>query len=81
MSESGKENSSAPVQPERSILRIHHVAKRTGLSKTSIRTMAARGDFPKPIPLGLRMVGWVESEVTEWVDQRVRERDEIARAE
>ena len=34
------------------------------------------GVFPKPVPLGPRAVGWLESDVTEWIAARVK----IARA-
>jgi len=28
--------------------------------------------FPKPVPLGPRAVGWLESEVSEWIAGRVK---------
>ena len=38
------------------------------------------GNFPKPIALGPRSVGWLESEISEWIWERVkltRDGDEI----
>ena len=32
--------------------------------------MMAEGKFPKPVKLGARAVGWVESEVTTWLESR-----------
>jgi prophage regulatory protein len=37
--------------------------------------MEEAGDFPKSIRLGRRAIGWMESEVTAWMAQRQRERD------
>jgi len=30
------------------------------------------GAFPKPVPLGLRAVGWLESDVSEWIAALVK---------
>ena len=35
----------------------------------------AEGTFPRPIPLGLRAVGWLESEINAWLDQQVENRN------
>jgi prophage regulatory protein len=47
----------------------------TGLSKSSIYALIRANGFPAPVPLGLRMVGWVRSEVQDWAAERVRLRD------
>jgi len=33
------------------------------------------GEFPKAIPLGGRAVAWLESEVDEWMESRIRQRE------
>lgn len=53
------------------ILRLPAVKARTGLSRSSIYLRAAQGQFPKPISLGDRAVGWVEAEIDRWVEQRI----------
>ena len=53
------------------ILRLHDVKVRVGLSRSSIYAAISSGRFPKPIRLGARAVGWLESEVTAWVRQQV----------
>jgi prophage regulatory protein len=58
------------------ILRRQAVEKATGLSRSSIYERMAQGDFPKPVPLGARAVGWLETEVMEWVRERIARRDE-----
>ena len=54
-----------------SILRLPAVKARTGLSRSSIYLRISNGDFPKPIALGGRAVGWLESEVFAWVEQQI----------
>jgi prophage regulatory protein len=53
------------------ILRLPAVKTRTGLSRSSIYLRVAECTFPKPISLGARAVGWLESEVDEWVSKRI----------
>ncbi len=59
----------------RVVLRRREVQARTGLSRSSIYLRMAQGTFPRAIPLGPRAVGWVETEVDDWLDERVAERD------
>ena len=54
-----------------SILRLPAVKSRTGLSRSTIYLRMAEGTFPKPISLGDRAVGWVEEEITDWLDGRI----------
>ncbi len=54
------------------ILRRSKVEARTGLSRSTIYAMVSRGKFPKPIKLTAYSVGWIESEVNEWVTARTR---------
>ena len=54
------------------ILRLPEVKARTGLSRSTIYSYISKGDFPKPVPLGLRAVGWVESEIENWLQDRKR---------
>jgi len=58
-----------------SILRRPQVEHRTGLSRSTIYAMMAEGDFPKPIRLGKRAVGWPESVISEWLESRLRATD------
>ena len=52
-------------------LRLHAVMERTGLSRSTIYLRIKQGLFPKPIALGGRCVGWVESEINDWLDQQI----------
>jgi prophage regulatory protein len=54
-----------------SLLRRKDVQSITGLSRSTIYFRIAEGSFPKPISLGSRAVGWLASEIEEWVAARV----------
>jgi len=54
-----------------SILRLPAVKARTGLSRSTIYLRVAEGTFPKPVSLGGRAVGWVESEIQQWLEQQI----------
>ena len=53
------------------ILRLPLVMARTGLSRSTIYAKVAAGDFPEPINLGGRAVGWLADEVEAWLVARV----------
>lgn len=57
--------------PEK-ILRLPAVKSLTGLSRSTIYLWVEGKSFPEPINLGTRAVGWVESEITQWIDQRIK---------
>ena len=56
------------------VLRLPEVKKMTGLSRSSIYAMVANKSFPKPIKLGERAVGWLETEVAEWIANKLQSR-------
>ena len=57
------------------IIRLKEVKHATGLGRSTIYKYISEGSFPKPVSLGDRAVGWVESEVTGWVMARIEARD------
>ena len=64
--------SESTMEPPLSILRRPQVEARTGLSRSTIYARIQDGTFPKPILLGSRAVGWLEHEIDDWLDQRIR---------
>jgi prophage regulatory protein len=56
-------------------LRLPEVINRTGLGRASIYARMAEQPprFPSSVPLGGHAVGWVESEISQWVEDRIRE--------
>ncbi len=55
------------------LIRLKEVISMTGLSRASVYRFISEDRFPTQIPLGYRCVAWVESEVQQWIDQRVKE--------
>ena len=53
------------------IVRLPTVKARTGLSRSTIYLRISEGRFPKPVSLGGRAVGWIEAEITEWLNQQI----------
>ena len=54
-------------------LRLPQVLEATGLKRALIYYMVKDGEFPKPIKIGKRAVAWIESEVQEWIRDRIKE--------
>lgn len=53
------------------ILRLPEVKSQTGLSRSTIYLRISEGHFPKPIALGGRAVGWIASEIDNWLDEQI----------
>lgn len=51
-------------------LRRHAVQELTGLSRSTIYDLMAKGIFPRPVHLSVRAVAWPESEITAWLESR-----------
>jgi len=56
---------------QQQLLRLPKVKSITGLSKSTIYARIAEGTFPKQIPIGPRLVVWVESEIQNWIAEQV----------
>lgn len=54
------------------ILRVKQVCELVGLSRSSILRMERDGRFPSKINLSVHAVGWRESDVLAWIDQRAK---------
>ena len=57
--------------PNEMILRLRGVQARTGLTRSMIYALVKASDFPAPINLGARAVGWLESEIDKWIADRI----------
>ena len=58
------------------IIKLKEVLNKTGLGRSTLYNLIGTSQFPKPIPLGLRAVGWLESEIEKWIMERVQSRDQ-----
>lgn len=52
------------------ILRRPEVQLRTGLSRSALYALMARQQFPAPVRLTAKAVGWLESSVQGWIAAR-----------
>jgi len=56
------------------LISISEVIRLTGRGRSRIYAAVAQGEFPKPIKDG-SSARWVESEVANWIADRIAERD------
>lgn len=54
-------------------LRRPAVQEITGLSRSAIYDLMARGEFPRPIKLTAKAVAWPESAIAAWLKSRTTE--------
>ncbi|WP_407059883.1 helix-turn-helix transcriptional regulator [Escherichia coli] len=52
---------------------ISEVLKRTGYSKAWVYALMSRGQFPQSVKIGARAIAFIESEIDDWIDQRIAE--------
>ncbi|QYJ85865.1 AlpA family transcriptional regulator [Shewanella mesophila] len=63
-----------PTSEHFQLLKIRQVMKVTCLARSTVYKYCADNNFPKPIQLGKRNAAWVESEVKEWIEQKMLQR-------
>ena len=51
------------------IMRLFEVLELTGLSRSTIDRLEDGGIFPARRKIGVKSVGWIESEVCEWIER------------
>ena len=61
---------------KKKLLRLPEVMSRTGYKRSNIYQLMNLGDFPKSVQLGPRAVAWLSSEIDQWIDDRINERDQ-----
>ena len=57
------------------LIRRPAVEELTGLAKSTIYQMMHEGRFPRAVRLGGRAVAWPESEVHNWLQEKIAERE------
>ena len=53
------------------ILRLPTVKEKTGLSRSTIYLRISKHEFPAPVSLGGRAVGWVETDINDWLAEKI----------
>ncbi|EMM1631381.1 AlpA family transcriptional regulator [Klebsiella pneumoniae] len=54
-----------------SLIRLPEVQRRTGYSKAWIYRLMAEQRFPSSIKIGSRAIAFIESEIDEWISERI----------
>lgn len=70
-------NNAKPIvrlQLGKRLLRRREVELKTGKSRAGIYADIRAGIFPAPVPIGLNSVAWLESEVDQWIVDRLANR-------
>ena len=52
-------------------IRLPEVKRITGLSRSSIYLRMSNGEFPQRISLGGRAIAWLDTDVFQWLDDRI----------
>ena len=53
---------------ENRLLRIDEVLDIVGVSKSVLYEMIGRDDFPRPVRISLRAVGWRQRDIDKWLE-------------
>ncbi|HDR9076027.1 TPA: AlpA family transcriptional regulator [Burkholderia vietnamiensis] len=67
--------------PQGMVLRIKELTQKTGLARSTIydklnaSSKQYDATFPKPVRLGASSVGWISSEVDQWIASRIHARN------
>tara|TARA_R110002049_G_scaffold3488_1_gene26090 strand:+ start:2149 stop:2334 length:186 start_codon:yes stop_codon:yes gene_type:complete len=59
------------------MMSLNEAAKVTSLSRTAIFKMRERGDFPRAVTLSEKRIGFVRTEVNEWISARIAAREQV----
>lgn len=57
--------------PNHTIYRLPAVINRTGLSRSTVYNLISDGEFPAPVRLGKRSVGWVDEDIDAWIAHKI----------
>lgn len=61
------------------LIKMPETMRRTALGKAWIYKLISQGRFPQPVKIGTRAIAFIESEIDEWINQRIAEsRGEVA---
>ncbi|MBK67887.1 MAG: AlpA family transcriptional regulator [Rickettsiales bacterium] len=54
------------------ILRLKEVMDLVGLSRSTIYLKMKLGEFPKSIEISQRCIGWTQSSIEEWIEDKIK---------
>ena len=56
------------------LIKLKAVIEKTGMAKSTIYRNIQAGQFPQPIKQSIRSVAWVESEIDQWILDKMEAR-------
>ncbi|WP_286240950.1 helix-turn-helix transcriptional regulator [Neptuniibacter halophilus] len=59
------------------LMKLKEVMHTTGLARSTVYKYIHEGNFPKPVSLGERNVAWLESEIEDWIMDKIEQRDSL----
>lgn len=62
------------ASPAPRLMSPSEAAIETSLSRTLLSMMAAEGQFPQPVRLGVKRIAFVRAEVEAWIEARIAAR-------
>jgi len=62
------------MSTSQNIIRLPATIKKTGLSRSAIYAQIQLGLFPKQVKLSARAIGFIESEIDQWLTDKVNAR-------
>ncbi len=60
------------ISKPRRFLRLPEVKQQVGIGRTAIYQRIKIGEFPAPISLGPRAVGWTSDSIENWIESRIK---------
>ena len=58
------------------LLKLFQVAEQLNVCKSQVYNLVKQGYLPKPIKIGKRGSGWLQSDIDSWFKSKIEERDE-----
>lgn len=55
-----------------SLLRMPDVKQRTGLGRSVIYMLMAKGEFPQKIQISSRCVAWNSDDIDQWIAEKIK---------
>jgi prophage regulatory protein len=58
------------------LLKLYEVAELLNVCKSQVYNLVKQGYLPKPIKIGKRGSGWLQSDIDSWFKSKIEQRDE-----
>ena len=58
------------------LLKLYEVAELLSVCKSQVYNLVKQGYLPKPIKIGKRGSGWLQSDIDSWFKSKIEQRDE-----